>query len=487
MRHKSQQQVRGKDLFRVGTWEKKLFAQNPFKQRKEVEKKVEVCSGKEKIREFTYTSRSNEREVRTMLSNKITGAFLGILLLIPELLDLKAWDLLKGWTGKLDYDLEPRLGLQLVNESAICVTRMRRKQSLAQPVFQIANGLPYLATDRQIHDLLDEHTIHQAKEFQLQLAKIRHQNGHFPSNSLAIDPHRLLSESERTILKKKFSAHDKLAKILQTFFVQDPKSGQPCFVLMGCPCKTATQATLELSEMSDLVFDQPKLFIADKEHCNEQLFSHFQNHQNFDLLTPLMNTPNVKEKMDQLDYERKWAGYSIAETTHEFQRGNSQYRMIAQRLGEMEADWQYSGFLTTSQNNHVDLITEDYPQRWSIEELFRFEQDIGWKKVLTWNQNIRFGKMSLALLAQAAVFQFKSRLPLEYQKVSESTIAEKYLRNAFGDIKIKDDKVIVTFYNMASEVAENPFYNGLSENLAARGIDPRIPWLHGFKPEFRFK
>jgi hypothetical protein len=363
---------------------------------------------------------------------------------------------------------------------------MRRKQSLAQPVFQVANGLPYLATDMQIHELLAAQTVQKAKDFQIQLARIRNQAGHFPSGNIAIDPHRLISESDREILMKKFSSHSPVAKVLQTFFAQDPQSGQPLFFLMGCPGKTATQATRELIEMAQQVFTKPKLFLADKEHCNDLLLGHFLKHELFDLLTPLINSGNVKTKLEQLSYCRKWAGYAMAETEHQFLKGENRYRLIAQRFGEKQTDLNYSAFLTTSSKEATELITQDYPQRWSVEEFFLFEQNIGWKKVRTWNQNIRFGKMSLSLLAQAAAFQFKARLPKEYQKVNAETIAEKYLKGASGDIRVKEDKLIVTFYNMAPEVAQNPFYQNLSQNLAAEGVDPRIPWLYGFKPEFRF-
>jgi hypothetical protein len=84
-----------------------------------------------------------------MLSQKVSGTCAGIWLLVPELLRLGAWDLLKAWTRKTDTDFEPRIALQLVNESAICINRVRRKNSLCHQGFQLANGMGRLVTDEQ--------------------------------------------------------------------------------------------------------------------------------------------------------------------------------------------------------------------------------------------------------------------------------------------------------------------------------------------------
>jgi hypothetical protein len=75
---------------------------------------------------------SIERGVRQLLANKVSGTMVGIWLLIPEYLRLGAWDLLKSWSGIPDEQVEPRLALQLVNESALCVMGIRMKRSLSQ-------------------------------------------------------------------------------------------------------------------------------------------------------------------------------------------------------------------------------------------------------------------------------------------------------------------------------------------------------------------
>ena len=81
-----------------------------------------------------------ERGVRQLLANKISGTMVGIWLLIPEYLRLGTWDLLKSWSGMPDERVEPRLALQLINESALCVNGIRMKRTLSQKGFELATG-----------------------------------------------------------------------------------------------------------------------------------------------------------------------------------------------------------------------------------------------------------------------------------------------------------------------------------------------------------
>ncbi|MDP2970954.1 MAG: hypothetical protein Q8P64_17345, partial [Deltaproteobacteria bacterium] len=109
--------------------------------------KVETHRTKEKVRLELSDPHEIERGVRQLLANKISGTLVGIWLLIPEYLRLGTWDLLKSWSQMPDERVEPRLALQLINESALCVNGIRMKRTLSQKGFELANGLPFIATD----------------------------------------------------------------------------------------------------------------------------------------------------------------------------------------------------------------------------------------------------------------------------------------------------------------------------------------------------
>ena len=99
--------------------------------------------------------------MRQLLADKVSGNLVGLWLLIPEHLRLGTWDLLCGWSGQATERVEPRLALQMVHESALCSTGLRQQRSLSQRGFELANGLPFVASDMAIHSLLAEHTVAQ--------------------------------------------------------------------------------------------------------------------------------------------------------------------------------------------------------------------------------------------------------------------------------------------------------------------------------------
>src|SRR5208282_1003580 len=136
---------------------------------------------------------SLERQVRQLLADKVSGNQVGIWLLAAEHLRLGTWDLLLRWSRQPAQGLEPRLALHLVNEAALCLCSYRHGRTLSQKGFELANGLPFVPTDAAIHDLLDRHTVLEAREMQIALGKLRRAGGHFGGKLLAMDPHRMAS------------------------------------------------------------------------------------------------------------------------------------------------------------------------------------------------------------------------------------------------------------------------------------------------------
>jgi hypothetical protein len=114
--------------------------------------------------------------------------------------------------------------MQIVNEAAICSNRVRKSNYIANQGFELLNGLGFLVTDGQVHDLLDKHTVSEACSLQESLALIRSNNGHYNGNFIAIDPHRIVSTSQRIMPRKKKQPEEPSRKMLQTFFALDTQT-----------------------------------------------------------------------------------------------------------------------------------------------------------------------------------------------------------------------------------------------------------------------
>jgi hypothetical protein len=438
---------------------------------------------------------SIERGVRQLLADKVMGNLAGIWLLTPELLRLGTWDLICSWTTHRPDRVEPRLALQLIHEAALCTTGLRHRRTVNQHIFELANGLPFLATDGAVHDLLGARSLGDSQRFQVALGKVRRASGHFPARLLAIDPHRVRSFSKRHMRRHRDNEAERPTNVAQTFFVLDADTHQPVCFTTATSARTATAAAQELLELAAGILDtQPgqTLVLADAEHFTVELLDTVKTETHFDLLVPMSDQPALRKKLAALPpetFRTRWAGYATAKlayTPRESQAGPfSQY---VQRLGERPEEYRFKAFLSTRDGDEVEGLTQDYPQRWHVEEFFNTHQALGWNRAGTCNLNIRYGQMSMALLAQAAIDQLRKKLGPTATNWDAQHLAKAYFTGLEGDVRVVDgDTILVTYYNAptADNLCHN--YEDLPTRLRAEGVDPRIPWLYGFKLDFCFR
>ena len=427
-----------------------------------------------------------ERLFRERLSKKICGTLVGLWFLAAEHLRMGNWDLIKGYTGCSDADIEPRIAMQIVNESALCSNRIRKSNYITHQGFELLNGLGFLVTDEQVHGLLDKHTISEAQRLQETLTIIRSNKGHYKGDLIAIDPHRIVTTSQRIMPKKKKQPEEPSRKMLQTFFALDTQSGQPIGCGIGSPGVKTSKATIDLLNMVGLV-NKNALILADKEHFTEYLIRSIDQNSDFEFLVPVTSTERIQKIETSQTYQSKWAGYAIAESMFNFAGCKEKYRLISQREGETTRNYVYKSFLTLSSKPATELISEMYRERWSIEDFFNFDGAMGFDRASTFNLNIRYGKMSLALLAQAATYQFRQKLPKPYNRWNSTHLADSVFTKIDGDIRTKDDTIIITCYNAPKELNLHKHYQNLPAKLTSEGINPKVPWLYDFKLDFRFK
>jgi len=66
-------------------------------------------------------------------------------------------------------------------------------------------------------------------------------------------------------------------------------------------------------------------------------------------------------------------------------------------------------------------------------------------------------------------------------------LADSILRGIDGDLRVKDDTIIATLYNVPESLNLKQQYEDLPNKLQRQGVNPKIPWLFDFKLDFRFK
>jgi hypothetical protein len=438
---------------------------------------------------------SLERGVRQLLADKVSGNLVGLWLLIPEHLRLGTWDLLCGWTGMASNTVQPRLALQLVHEAALCVTGIRQTRTLSQKGFELANGLSFVASDHAIHDLLGAHTVAEAEALQVALGRIRRASGHYAGQLLAIDPHHLRSYTKRQTRRHRHKENEAAVKTTATFFCLDADSEEPVAFTIGTSARTATQATPGLLSLAEAILMSEKgkvTVLADKEHCTVEMFNHVVQNSSFDLLIPQPSSPHLLRQLKEIPaaaFHSPWVGFAATMRPYRFTHGQGEFPLyqIVQRCGENPAAYNFKGFLSTRQDDALHSLIDSYPKRWHLEEFFNANQALGWNRAGTLNLNIRYGHMTMALIAESAIHQLRKRLRLPMAQWDAGHLAKDFFKGLEGDIRVTDDTILVTYYNAPQAEHLRPHYENLPEKLAKENIRPQVPWLYNFKVDFRFR
>jgi hypothetical protein len=211
----------------------------------------------------------------------------------------------------------------------------------------------------------------------------------------------------------------------------------------------------------------------------------------FDLLAPMSGTREIRRQLASIppeEFTPRWAGFATTKRPYSMRHGlSATYHQYVQRSGERPAEWRYKAFLSTTDRDEVQILTEAFPKRWHVEEFFNAHQILGWKRGGTMNLEIRYGQMTMVLIAQAAIHQLRRRLGRPVNQWSADHLARDLLYGLDGDVRVKKDTIFVTYYNAPNADMLREHYEDLPKKLTSKRIAPEIPWLYGLKLDFRFR
>jgi hypothetical protein len=247
---------------------------------------------------------------------------------------------------------------------------------------------------------------------------------------------------------------EKPAKMAQTFWLLDADTEQPVCFTTATASRTVAQATPELLDLAAQILmpqPEPALIVADIEHFSAELIDHVAKRNDFEMLVPMSSTQAIRKQLASIpsaEFMSRWAGFATTKRRYSMKRSPSEsYYQYVQRSGERPEDWRYKAFLSTTDRDEVQLLTEEFPKRWHVEEFFNVDQALGWKRGGTMNLNIRYGQMTLALIAQAAIHQLRTCLGTPVNRWDADHMAKHLFQGLDGDVRVKQDTIIVTYYN----------------------------------------
>ena len=234
----------------------------------------------------------------------------------------------------------------------------------------------------------------------------------------------------------------------------DVETGQPICFTTGTSARTAATAAEELLKLAGDIFNPEAgqtLVLADSEHFTTELLDRVKTETKFDILVPMPNRRILRAKLSALPpevFRPRWAGYATAKVEYTPQDSHAgPFYQYVQRQGERPEDYSFNAFLSTRDGDEVEELAGDFPKRWHVEEFFNAHQALGWNRAGTCNLNIRYGQMTMALVAQAAIDQFRKRLSPPTTSWDANHMATAYFGGLEGDVRVDGDTILVTYYN----------------------------------------
>ena len=368
--------------------------------------------------------------------------------------------------------------------------------SVGTSMLAAANGLSALlnSSRRLYDDALAARTVAESLHLQVALGKIRRASGHFRRRLIAIDPHRVRSFTKRHMRPHRHDKRERPTKTAQTFFALDVETGQPIGFTTGTSARTATAAAEELLRLAGEILGSEAgqtLVLADSEHFTTELLDRVKSETKFDILVPMPNRRILRAKLRALPsgvFRPRWAGYATAKVEYTPQDSHSgPFYQYVQRQGERPENYSFNAFLSTRDGDEVEELAGDFPKRWHVEEFFNAHQALGWNRAGTCNLNIRYGQMTMALVAQAGIDGFRKRISSPTANWDANHMATAYFGGLEGDVRVDGDTIVVTYYNAPDANKLSEHYENLPAKLRAKRIDPRVPWLYGFQIDYRFR
>jgi hypothetical protein len=289
-------------------------------------------------------------------------------------------------------------------------------------------------------------------------------------------------------------AGEKPTKVAQTFWLLDADTHQPVCFTTATSSRTVAQATPGILDIAAEIFPSvtdAALVLADTEHFTAQLMDDVAQRKGFELLVPMPSSKQARQQLASIPPEQftpRWAGYATTVQPYHMKRGNArEYYQYVQRSGERPQDYRYKAFLSTTHADEVDPLTLEFPKRWHIEEFFNANQALGWNRAGTLNLNIRYGHMTMALIAQAAIHQLRQRLHKPIADWDANHLAKDLFQGLDGDVRVTNNVILVTYYNAPNTNLLRTHYEDLPTKLQRDRIDPHIPWLCNYQLDFRFR
>lgn len=431
---------------------------------------------------------SIQSDLQQLLRKGFTTSCAGGFFFLPYLQALEIHSLLEKFCLPKKEGIPPeRIALQLIFEALFGYTRgIRTLDPISQADFGALSGLPFLCSPSTEYRFLTGIPMEDSEQFQIALGTHLLELGQIEARIVNMDAHSI-SLYSRKEMKASYISQEKLyGKAIRAFYTQDQESGKPLFVQACYSGTTAGQATPALVGATQAILGRTFLSVTDKEWYVAQLLEYLDKIYKLEVLLPVKHTAKRLQEMESIDFQTlkaKTGATPLATLLIALDGFTGRLRLFVKR----NPDGTLFGLITNKRYLRPISAMEIYSRRWRIENWFHENSFLGLNCLPSLELHAIQAALTLRLVAYHLMDNFRMNLGSQFAKMTPELIHRHFIQGVQGKVQLKNEQIHIDIYGFRHQaVARNTFTN-LEKKLIAKGIDPRVPWLNGYKLHFEFK
>jgi len=291
----------------------------------------------------------------------------------------------------------------------------------------------------------------------------------------------------RKEMKASYISQEKIyGKAIRAFYTQDQERGKPLFVQACYSGTTAGQATPALVEATQAILGGTFLSVTDKEWYIAQLLEYLDKIYKIEVLLPVKRTAKRLQEMEAIDFQtfKAKAGDPPLATLFTALDGfTGRLRLFVKR----NPDGTLFGLITNKKYLRARSAMKIYSRRWRIENWFNENSFLGLNCLPSLELHAIQAALTLRLVAHHLMDNFRTNLASKFASMTPELIHRHFIQGVQGKVQLKKDQIHIDIYGFRHQAMVKNIFTNLENKLVAKGIDPRVPWLNGYKLHFEFK
>ena len=449
---------------------------------------IEVLDGSLKPRSIEVTRQSIQSELEGVLKRGVTSTHAGGFFFIPYLQELAVYGPLGELSAPKTAGIPTeKIALQLIWEPLFGYAKgIRAVDPISQADFGILSGLPFICSVSTEYRFLAESTTERNELFQKRLGRRLVHLDYIAGDVLNMDGHSITLFSRKEMKASYLSKEKAYGKAIRTFYTQDQVSKKPLFVKAAYSGATAAEVTPSLVEANKEILGGSFLTVNDKEWFVGSLLEQLDKIHGIQVLLPLKRTAKRIKEMETIPFEQfkgRFENQPIATLVTELDGFSGRMKLFVKR----NHDGTFFALITNKKYFRAARALELYRKRWRIENFFNENGFLGLDRLPSLELNAIQTALTLKMVSFHLIDNFRKNLPKPFSAMKPESIYQHFIQGVQGKAQIKKGKLQVDIYGFKHRDVVAPLFQRIEQNLTARSIDPRCPWLNEYALNFTFK